>query len=101
MISRGDFSFIVDEDVRRSLGLAMEVLDTLKLWKWLALYEMHNGSFVFDTDVDGNLKRIEDALFERGDVHSGASFAIVMNHMRIIARIGWEDYVIRNVDDLS
>lgn len=86
---KGNFSFFDDKDLQNSLKIAYETMDELQLWGWLRTFAP--DSFVFNNDE--TLRSFSDRLFEKGDIHSGTSFAMTMWHMQFIARKGWDAYV--------
>jgi hypothetical protein len=86
---RGDFSFFGDADLEKSLDIAYESMEELQLWDWLKTYMPE--SFVFNDDA--TLRSLSDHMFDKGEIHSGTSFALVMWHMQCISKKGWDTYV--------
>jgi hypothetical protein len=93
-----DFDFIEDLDFRNSFYLAYNIISELYLWNWLRLYKPPNNSFLFCNHQ--NLIEIEDKLFKSGDIHSGASFNVLMQNMKYISLHGfdmWKEQQLKNL----
>jgi hypothetical protein len=93
-----NFDFIEDIDFRKSSELAYIAISELYLWNWLKLYNPPDNCFLFN--LHQNLIEIEDKLFQNGDIHSGASFSIVMQNMKYIAIYGFENWKEYNMQNL-
>jgi hypothetical protein len=88
---KGDFSFVEDKDIRKSMEIAYESITELSFWDWLSTYRPPHNSFMYD--INPYVVAIEERLTQKGEVHSGASFALVMNAMQYIARHGWDKWI--------
>lgn len=86
----GDFSFIKDEMFRKSVENAFKYVNDNKLWEFFKTFEVDSSKgFMFSRHPV--LERISKALDSDG--HSGASFAVTMRNMELIAKNDWETYV--------
>jgi hypothetical protein len=66
-------------------------------WRFLKDYVPEaNKGFMFSTPPP-KLEEINEAINDRYDGHSGASYGWTMRHMESIAKNGWDDYVDKNL----
>ena len=86
MPPEGDFRMSADSYLLKN---TYDAITMLKLWEWLAKYDPPaDKGFMFSHTPE--LKAITTATEEVG--HSGASFAMTMRHMQLIAKKGWLEY---------
>lgn len=88
----GDFGFIEDVDIRKSMEMAFISITELNFWECLSNYKPPKDSFIYDIN-NPYLIALEERLYQKGEIHSGASFALVMNAMYYIAKHGWNKWV--------
>ena len=77
----GDFSFIADELMRKTLQEDYEIINKANLWD--ALKNRNNKPFMFDSEWN----------IELSNSHSGASHALSLRTFELIAKKGWTNYV--------
>ena len=84
------FSFITDNMFRQAIQNAYNYIDSNNLWDFFKTYDPdHDKGFLFSSHP--TLEQISTALHNDG--HSGASFAITMRNMQLIANNDWDTYV--------
>lgn len=87
--SRGDFSFIEDNETRTMLEDAYKAIDsTWAGWEFVER-DPGEGGFMFSTSLIA--VGIQEKM--KYDGHSGASYGWTMRKMQRLARIGWEAFV--------
>jgi hypothetical protein len=91
IIEDTELDFIDDNDIKRSLRIGIDALNELDLWDWLRSFTLCNEMFVMKSHE--NLDRIEKYMFDHDDIHSGASFSLIMRNLKMIANYGWTTFV--------
>lgn len=90
---KGDFSFIKGLDSamwKQSVENAYKYVEENNLWSFFQSFEPDKDKgFMFERNE--TLQKISKELDSDG--HSGASFAITMRSMQLIAQKGWNEYV--------
>ena len=88
--SVGDFSFISDNMFKQSIQNAYNYVNSNQLWDFFKTFEPdHDKGYMFSNHP--TLVQISKALDSDG--HSGASFALTMRNMQLIANNDWDTYV--------
>ena len=86
-----DFEFINEYSFKLYFKIAYNAITSCDKWNWLRSFNP-NPNFGFSRDE--TLKMIANKMYEddfaRG--HSGYTFNYTMSQMKIIARIGYEEY---------
>lgn len=90
-IEENHIDFIADPDIRKSLKIGIDALNDLDLWEWLAATTLYNEMFVMINHP--NLNKIEQYMSDHDDIHSGASFGLIMRNLKIISNYGWTIFV--------
>jgi hypothetical protein len=90
---RGDFSFINDPDSVRMLSRMYKAFTETENWNNLAGFIPGDGGFMFCKKPEW-LSQINKAIEQ--DQHSGFSYSWAIRQMHIIARHGWEHFVLKN-----
>lgn len=81
-ISTSDAEFLQD---------AADAITAAEAWEYIRTLETPEGrGFMFSDAAE--LTQIK-AHMKKMDQHSGASYGVVMRHMEMIAKEGWESYV--------
>jgi hypothetical protein len=78
-ISKSDAEFLQD---------AADAITTAEAWDYIRTFS--GESFIFSNSTQ--LSQIK-AHMKKLDQHSGSSYGVVMRHMEMIAKDGWESYV--------
>lgn len=97
-----DLSFVKLDD-RNMYSCTIGAIDTLELWEWLRGVVLERG---FSSLMDPNMGIIYNEVENQGYFgHSGASYCITMNEMRLIAIEGFDawkqHYIVNNPPDIS
>lgn len=93
VIEEHHMKFIKDEDIRRSIKIGIDALNDLDLWEWLSGFSLYSDNETFAMKNHENLDRIEEYMSDHGDIHSGASFGLIIRTLQMIAKYGWSTYV--------
>jgi hypothetical protein len=87
MTARGDFSFVNCELSRNTLENTYKVIDGLGAWDYILVDED-----IITSGLGKLINKISEREYSVG--HSGTSWRYCMNHMKKIAEIGWDKYVL-------
>ena len=86
----GDFTFIKDPMFQKAVENAYIHVNETNLWEFFKTYTPdEDKGYMYSRNA--TLDKISLALSSDG--HSGASFAITMRNMQLIALRGWDGYV--------
>jgi hypothetical protein len=83
MFKPGDFSFFNDPTFSETLEHDYTIVESNNLWTVLKTRDP-NKPFIFDTSF---------SCYNWSNNHSGASLAISLRNMEMIAKNGWEHYI--------
>ena len=92
----GDFSFINDTLFRDAHEKTHQAITNLDVWDFIRSFTPDNhGGFMYSRN--SVLEAISAETDRLGAGHSGASFGITMRSMEMIAKEGWQKYVLNSI----